>query len=123
MKKRTCSCGETDQSKFYGDERSRCVKCRAKYNAEYHQRKRKQAREERKARQVKSKACAEGHNSKFSSKCAFKRFCQARRNARGSSKLGIYIECKDCILPDEVDAGFVPVNIPIMEVSLMAEMN
>lgn len=118
-----CKCGETRQSMFYGAEKRRCINCRSKYNVEYYQRKRKQEREERKARQAESRACAEGHNSKFSSKCAFKRFCQARREFRGSTKMGIYIECKDCTLQDQVDAGFIPVNIPIMEVSLMAEMN
>ena len=121
MKK--CKCGETDQSKFYGEEKSRCLNCRSAYNVEYNKRKKKLAMADRLARVKKAATCAEAAGAKFSSNDAFKRFCAARRETRGSGRMEIFVWCKDCQIADKVLSGFIPKDIRIMKTSLMARMN
>ena len=121
MKK--CKCGETRQSRFYGQEKSRCLNCRSAYNAERYQKNKKRDMAERLARIKKSLNCAEAAGAKFSSKGAFKRFCAARRESRGSGRMEFFVWCSDCGLQDRVDSGFIPEDIRIMKTSLMAQMN
>lgn len=120
---RKCKCGETNQSKFYGEEMTRCINCRAKYNVEYYKRKKKRDRADRLARVKKASICAEATGAKFSSNDAFKRFCAARRETRGSGRMEIFVWCKDCQIADKVLSGFIPKDIRIMKTSLMARMN
>ena len=78
--------------------------------------------QERKQRQPDAVSCPDAVGSTFSSPEAVKRFCQARREVR-CWREDVFISCKDCGLQDRVDAGFIPVNFKIMEVSLMARVN
>lgn len=120
---RKCKCGETRQEKFSQKVKGQCVSCQSIYNAERYQKNKKRNMAERLARIKKSLICAEAAGAKFSSNDAFKRFCAARRETRGSGRMEIFVWCKDCQIADQVEDGFIPKDIRIMKTSLMAQMN
>lgn len=122
MKQRKCRCGEIRQEKFSEKVKGCCVACQSKYNAERYQRNKKLALEERRQRQQHVVSCPDAVGATFSTPEAVKRFCQARREVK-CWREDVYCSCKDCGLQDRVDAGFIPVNFKIMEVSLMARVN
>lgn len=119
MKK--CKCGEKRQSMFYGQEKSRCINCRAKYNVEYFKKKKKRLMQERKQRQQQAISCPDAKGATFLHGWSFKKFCQTRRNIK-QWREDIFVSCNGCSLQDKVDAGFIPKDIRTM-VSLMAHMN
>ncbi|MCK5133253.1 MAG: hypothetical protein KAR40_14010 [Candidatus Sabulitectum sp.] len=107
---------------FRKAERHRCKTCLAKYSAEYYLRKKKKSALDRRERLSKSKACRDAAGSTFYGDGSFKRFCQGRRVIKLWRK-DQYTYCNDCLLHDKVDQGFIPKDVIVKRLSLMARFN